>query len=63
NTVPVLDIVQVLKEKSEDLVGKVMTQVEASIPPGQQCNAAKQIVKRQIYEAFNEVIEELCNVR
>lgn len=58
-TVQVLS--QLLQEKAEDLVGKVMSQLEASVPVEKQCNAMKMIVKKHIYDAFNGVLEKISS--
>lgn len=62
NTIQVRSLVKLLKDKSEDLVGNILTQLDSSMTTGKQCNAMKLIVKRQIYAAFNDIIGEISHV-
>lgn len=34
---------------TDDLVGKILTIIDASVPPGTQCEALKTIIKKEIW--------------
>ena len=50
------NVTNMLQESAENLTGKILTQIEAAIPVEKQCNAVKYIVKKIIYDSFNNVM-------
>jgi len=56
-------VTNMLQEGAEDLVGRVLTQIEAAIPAENQCKAVKFVLKKVIYDSFNNIMQKIQETR